>query len=80
MARALEPLAKKEAKARQALAGTERGRGQIASGKFSEAIAGEAREQVAAAVGMSGPTLDKAKAADRQAGEGADAFWEVGGP
>ena len=62
MGKALEPLAKKEAKSRQAHhARTAPGRSKNTSEKFT-GVSGESRDQVAAAVGMSGPTYEKAKA------------------
>ena len=104
MGKALEPLAKAEAKERQGTR-TDKHPGNLPEGSTGESrdaiaaavgmkprtyekntpgnlpeVSGEAREQVAAAVGMKPRTYEKAKAADRQAGEGADAFWEVGGP
>ena len=63
MGMALEPLAKADAKQRQVEAGKKHGRGKIASVKVTEPI-GQAvvREKVGAAVGMSGPTYQRAKA------------------
>ena len=62
MGMALEPLAKADAKQRQVEAGKKHGRGKIASVKVTEPI-GQAvvREKVGAAVGMSGPTYQRAK-------------------
>jgi site-specific DNA-methyltransferase (adenine-specific) len=62
MAAALEPLEREAAKARQAAAGPTTGPGKKSgSGNFPEAVRGEARDKVARAVGLSAPTLRKAR-------------------
>jgi len=60
MGRALEELEKPKAQERQSVAGKERGRGKIASGKFTEAK--QTRDIVGEAIGVSGMTYQRAKA------------------
>jgi len=59
MAQALEPKEREAAQERQATAGPTTGRGAKMTGveKFTEAVKGRVRDKVAAAVGMSRPTL-----------------------
>jgi ParB family chromosome partitioning protein len=62
--KALEALERPKAKERQAQAGPAEGKGKKASGsgKLPEAVAGQTRDKVAEAVGMSGRNYEKAKA------------------
>ncbi|MGB6351780.1 MAG: MT-A70 family methyltransferase [Pseudolabrys sp.] len=64
IADALEALERKAAKARQAAAGPSSGRGKkaTASVKFTEPVRGQALDKVAKALGMSRPTLQRARA------------------
>ena len=64
IADALEALERKAAKARQAAAGPASGRGKkaTASVNFTEPVRGQALDKVAKALGMSRPTLQRARA------------------
>jgi N6-adenosine-specific RNA methylase IME4 len=62
IADAIEPIEEAAAKERQREAGKERGRGQIASGKFPEAIKGRALDKVGKALGRDRKTIEKARA------------------
>lgn len=80
MAAALEPFERQAAAERQAKAGPTKGRGAkpIASENISEPVAkGETRSKVAAAVGMSAPTLEKAKAVVEAAKAHPEAYADV---
>jgi N6-adenosine-specific RNA methylase IME4 len=59
VAAAIEEGERREARRRQGLSG---GKGRIARGKLPPAIAGKTRDKVGAFVGMSGRTLEKARA------------------
>jgi ParB/RepB/Spo0J family partition protein len=60
--RRLEALEKPKAKERQAKAGPQSGKGKkTGSGKLPEPVAGDTRDKVAAALGVSGKTYEKAK-------------------
>lgn len=64
MAKALEPFERQEAKKRQADHGSTapgKAKQENTSGKFTEVIVGDSRDRIAAAVGMSAPTLAKAR-------------------
>src|SRR5262249_19890576 len=60
IARALEPLEREEARRRQ-LAGLKRGNSRPVRQKFTGRDSGQRREKLAAAVGVSHPTLTKAR-------------------
>ena len=64
MAKDLEERERLQARARQAQAGPDNGKGRkgTASGKLPEAVKGRTRDKVAEAVGMSPRTYEKAKA------------------
>ena len=63
IAKALEPQEKKAAKERQAKAGPIKGKGKKSgSGKLPEAVKGQTRDKLARYAGVSGKTLEKAKA------------------
>lgn len=64
MGKAIEALLKPAAKARQSAAGPKNGKGKKSasgSGNLPEPVKGQTRDQVAAAVGMSGKTYETAK-------------------
>ena len=73
------PQVEAEAKAVQVAAGKERGRGAKGSGKLPEAIGKETRDLLAAKVGMSGKTLEKATPLRRSGWGPWEATVDVGG-
>jgi ParB family chromosome partitioning protein len=72
--RALEELEREKARKRQQEGGRAGGQG---SGKLPEASAGDTRDKVAAAVGMSGRNFEKAKAVVQAAAERPELFGPI---
>jgi ParB/RepB/Spo0J family partition protein len=74
----IEKVLVEEARKRQATStGGARPRLKTASGKLPEAVKGQARDKVAAAVGMSGRTYEKAKEVVAAAEAGPDAYGDL---
>jgi N6-adenosine-specific RNA methylase IME4 len=75
----LEELERRAARERQAAAGPAGGKGRkpSGSGKLPEAVKGDTRDKVGAALGMSGRTYEKAKAVVEAAQEDPDGYGDL---
>lgn len=79
MGEKLSKFEARDAKARQAQAGPSKGKGkkQTGSGKLPEPVKGDTRDKVAAALGMSGRTYEKAKQVVTMAAEEPSLFGDL---